>query len=100
MLSAIGKSSDHLFQRRDPKRVLVEAWDEGAFRSPGLEKGFASAEAYFFQCFQAIRHKGGADYRQPLDSLMGQADQFQIAVRLQPGISAKARLKGNGVSRH
>lgn len=77
--------------------MLIEARDKRQFLAAGFEEGFTSANAYFFESFETIRDKRGADNEKLFDSSRGKLRQFEVGVGRQPGITAKARLESYGI---
>ena len=81
-------------QTLDPVLAFVQAGDVMEDLAAVVEEGLATLHGHFFQRFQAVRHKPGADHVHPAYALGSQLFQGGLSVGLQPFGLAKARLEG------
>lgn len=96
-MSGVGENAGHFFESVEPKGMFVEAGDEGEFFAAGFNEGFASANADFFEGFEAVGDEGGADDEEFFDALRRKLGQFVIGVRLKPWVASEAGLEGDGI---
>ena len=87
-----------LCQGADPGGAVVQAGDVAELFAACVQKRFACFHADFFQRFQAVAGKAGADHINAFGAFFGQFDQRGLGVRLQPFGLAKARLESDLVA--
>src|SRR5258706_14001390 len=81
--SSLKKLMRHVFQRRDPERMLVHARDAGEFLAARAHEIRAAAHSDFLNRLQAIRDESGADDPHLLFAFLSQSQQLVARVRLQ-----------------
>lgn len=77
--------------------MAVEAGDEGEGFAAGFEEAFLTADTDFLEGFEAVGDEGGAEDEEAFDAFLGQADEFEVGVGLEPGIAAQSGLEGDRV---
>ncbi len=73
--------------------MLIQAWNLREFLPTRLDKGVFAAHTDFLQCFQTVRDKRRANDQKFFDAALGEFQEFQVSIRLQPRVFAKARLE-------
>jgi len=79
----------------NPLGVVVEAGNVMKHFATGMQKGFACLHVNFFQRFQAVAGKAGADNIDPFDAGLAHGNQRGLGVGLQPLGATQARLKSD-----
>ena len=77
--------------------MFIHTGDQGAFFAAGFGECFATANADFFEGFEAIGYEGGADHEKFFDAALSELWEFVIGVGLQPRVPPKAGLEGDGI---
>src|SRR5580704_6970618 len=83
----------HSFQRGNPERMPVQAWNLREILSSRRLKRFTTANADFLQRLQAVRNEGGTEDQQLFHAAFRQFSQFKIGVRLQPRVPTQPGLE-------
>ena len=84
-------------QGRHPGRAVVQAGDVLKLLAACVQKGFACFLVDFFQRFQAVTGKAGADQIDTLGASLCHGNQGRLGIGLQPFSFAKARLEGEHI---
>src|SRR5580700_26563 len=73
--------------------MIVKAGDMGKSFTACHEKGLTSGDADFLQCLEAVGRKCRGDDQEVFFSFAGQAFEFTVGVRLEPGLAGEAGLE-------
>ena len=71
-------------------RVIIQAWYLHKILTSSILKCFFADDRDFFQGFEAIGDKTGANDQQSLHSRLWQPSQFMISKRLEPRLAGQA----------
>ena len=76
--------------------MFIEAGNKCKILASRLDETFPATHGYFFKCFKAIGHKGGAHDEKPFDATLRKSFEFAFGVGLQPGVATEPGLERNG----
>lgn len=73
--------------------MLIEAGNKREILASRLDETFPTAHGYFFKCFKAIGHKGGAHDEKLFDATLRKSFEFALGVGFQPRVATEPGLE-------
>jgi hypothetical protein len=83
-------------QKIDIGRMVVQAGNVFERFASGPQEGVATGHADLLERFEAVGDERRRDDEQSLPAFGGEARELEVRMRLEPGFTDQARLKGDG----